>query len=79
MSGRTVQFSRPFINGQFVPLSKNAPLKQLIEPWTGKSWTQVQEASLEQVSAAIQAAKDAFEHGPWGSWTGPQRRYFWGL
>jgi aldehyde dehydrogenase (NAD+) len=74
MSGRTVQFTRPFINGQFVPTS-HAHLKHLIEPWTGNPWTQVQEASVEQVSAAIQAAKDAFEQGPWSSWTGPQRRY----
>jgi hypothetical protein len=74
MAGRTVQFTRPFINGQFVPIS-NAQVKHLIEPWTGKPWTQVQETSVEQASAAIQSAKDAFEHGPWSTWTGPQRRY----
>ena len=46
------------INGQFV--SGEGALENIINPSTGEVITQVKEASLEQISAAVTAAQNAF-------------------
>jgi aminobutyraldehyde dehydrogenase len=46
------------INGQFV--SGEGALENIINPSTGEVITQVKEASLEQISAAVMAAQNAF-------------------
>ncbi|WP_370679603.1 aldehyde dehydrogenase [Comamonas sp. GB3 AK4-5] len=43
-----------------------------INPYTGQAWTTIPQASTEQVSAAIKAARHAFEHG-WKQTTGLER------
>lgn len=43
-----------------------------INPYTGQAWTTIPQASTEQVSAAIDAARHAFEHG-WKQTTGLER------
>lgn len=43
-----------------------------INPFTGKPWTTIAQASVEQVAAAVSAARHAFEHG-WKQTTGGER------
>jgi aldehyde dehydrogenase (NAD+) len=44
-----------------------------VNPYTGKVWAVVPEASAEDVDAAVQAARRAFDEGPWGRMTGADR------
>ncbi|KAK9863136.1 hypothetical protein WJX84_007763, partial [Apatococcus fuscideae] len=60
------------INGKFVDASsgKTFPTEN---PATKETLIEVAEGSAEDVEAAIDAAREAFDHGPWPRMTGRQR------
>lgn len=58
-----------FIAGNWVNAGEHF---DAINPYTGKMWTTIPQASAEQVSVAIEAARHAFEHG-WKQTTGLER------
>ncbi|MDR3003623.1 MAG: aldehyde dehydrogenase [Acidovorax sp.] len=58
-----------FIAGEWVQAEEHF---DAINPYTGQAWTTIPQASTEQVSAAIDAARHAFEHG-WKQTTGLER------
>jgi len=61
-----------YIGGKWVPASTDHVLES-VNPYTGQVWALAPDASEEDVKAAIGAARDAFDHGPWRSTT-PQQR-----
>jgi betaine-aldehyde dehydrogenase len=64
---------RLFIAGKFVD---GASLRTLYNPATGRELCQVAEASRQQVETAIQAARKAFDEGPWPRLTAFERAQF---
>lgn len=42
-------------------------------PYTGRVWATAPEAGDEDVDAAVSAAREAFDEGPWGALTGTER------
>ncbi len=61
-----------YIGGQWRPAANGRTLDSL-NPYTQKVWARVPDASEEDVKAAIGAAREAFDHGPWRDTT-PQQR-----
>ncbi len=53
-----------YINGQYVP-SKSGKTFDVIDPVTGKPYTKCAWGLKEDVDAAVAAAKEAFDNGPW--------------
>lgn len=43
------------------------------DPYTGEPWAELAEAGQADVDAAVQAARDAFDDGPWGRMPGKER------
>jgi betaine-aldehyde dehydrogenase len=60
------------IDGKLVGPAVSATRK-VINPWTGKAFAEVPEASEKDVDRAVSAARKAFDEGPWGSMTAQQR------
>lgn len=60
------------IGGKLVDIGNRASTK-VINPFNGTKLADVPEATLDDVNAAVKAAKDAFEKGPWPEWTAQQR------
>jgi len=54
-----------WVGGKGVPESANTERLPVLYPATAEQVTQVQEDAEEQVAAAIQAARTAFDSGPW--------------
>jgi aldehyde dehydrogenase (NAD+) len=44
-----------------------------VNPYTGRVWAIIPEASDEDVDAAVRSARAAFDDGPWGRMTGTER------
>ena len=44
-----------------------------IDPYTQEVWAEAPEASEQDVADAVQAARTAFDDGPWRGWTAEQR------
>lgn len=44
-----------------------------VNPYTGEAWAEGPDAGDASVDAAVTAAREAFDHGPWGRYT-PQQR-----
>lgn len=61
-----------YVGGQWVNASNGEHLLS-INPYTGKAWARVPNASTQDVEAAIGAARLAFDRGPWAGTT-PQQR-----
>ena len=64
--------TRLFINGQFLPSSKNQTFA-VINPATEETLAMVHEALPSDVEFAIKSAEAAFEKGPWASFTSQDR------
>jgi betaine-aldehyde dehydrogenase len=62
-----------FIDGEFVD---GATEREIHDPSTGKVLCKVAEASLDQVQLAIQAARRAFDDGPWPRTNAVERAQF---
>src|SRR4030081_2861635 len=61
-----------FINGEWVA-SKSAKTFPVYDPSTEEVIAQVPDASADDVNRAVDAAKPAFEEGPWASTTAQER------
>lgn len=56
---------RMFIGGEWVQARGNQT-RDVINPATGTAMAQVPEAAADDVADAVTAAREAFDHGPWG-------------
>ncbi|PVU87709.1 hypothetical protein BB559_005922 [Furculomyces boomerangus] len=66
--------SKLYIGGKWISSVGNKQ-KSLINPVTGKEHAQVCESTKEDSVAAIEAARQAFDNGPWyKEWSGANRR-----
>ncbi|MEU9209824.1 aldehyde dehydrogenase family protein [Streptomyces sp. NPDC048415] len=63
---------RLFIGGQWREAADGART-DVIDPSTGRVVTTVAEAGAADVDAAVRAAREAFDHGPWAGLSGRQR------
>ncbi len=61
-----------YINGEFVP-SESGELFDIINPVNNEVFAQAYKGGLADVNKAIAAAREAFDHGPWGKMTNLQR------
>jgi acyl-CoA reductase-like NAD-dependent aldehyde dehydrogenase len=53
--------------------ARSGKIFESINPYTGRVWATVPEADEEDVDAAVRAARQAFDEGPWGKMTGTER------
>jgi aldehyde dehydrogenase (NAD+) len=60
------------IGGEWVDAS-SGEIFESINPYTGRVWATAPEAGDEDVERAVQAAREAFDEGPWGKLTGTER------
>jgi betaine-aldehyde dehydrogenase len=63
---------RMLIGGKLVEAQDHAT-RDVVNPATGKVFASVPEASCKDVDLAVQAAREAFETGPWSTMTAQQR------
>jgi aldehyde dehydrogenase (NAD+) len=61
-----------FIGGKWVDASSGETFES-VNPYTGAAWATVPRASHADVDAAVRAARQAFDEGPWGRLTGAER------
>ncbi|RWR83028.1 aldehyde dehydrogenase family 2 member C4 [Cinnamomum micranthum f. kanehirae] len=67
-----IKFTKLFINGQFVDAISGRTF-ETIDPRSGEVIAKVAEGDKEDVDLAVQAARDAFDHGKWPRMTGMER------
>jgi (Z)-2-((N-methylformamido)methylene)-5-hydroxybutyrolactone dehydrogenase len=60
------------IGGEWVDARSGASIDS-VNPYTGKVWAAAPEAQGEDAAAAVAAAREAFDEGPWGTMTGRER------
>ncbi|MED6167854.1 Aldehyde dehydrogenase 2 member C4 [Stylosanthes scabra] len=70
----TIKFTKLFINGQFVD-SILGKTFETIDPRTGEVIAKISEGTKEDVDAAVAAARDAFDNGPWPRMSGAVRTF----
>src|SRR5699024_840375 len=63
-----------FINGQFVN-SADGKTFETVNPATGEKIATVHEAGKEDVNKAVNAAREAFDHGPWSKISAAERSH----
>lgn len=61
-----------YVGGLWIPSVSGARLDSL-NPYLGTPWATVPDASPQDVDAAVQVAREAFDHGPWGRSTARER------
>ena len=66
------EFFGHFINGQEVESSSGARFASM-NPYTQQTWAEIALGGADDTNRALQAARDAFDHGPWPG-LGPQER-----
>ncbi|MEW5847549.1 MAG: aldehyde dehydrogenase family protein [Myxococcota bacterium] len=59
------QRHKMWIGGEWVD-ARNGATRDVINPADGSVLARVPEAGTEEVARAVQAAREAFDHGPWG-------------
>ncbi|XP_031389066.1 aldehyde dehydrogenase family 2 member C4-like isoform X3 [Punica granatum] len=67
-----IKFTKLFINGEFVDSIKGRTF-DTVDPRTGEVIVRIAEGDKEDVDAAVKAAREAFDHGPWPRMSGFQR------
>ncbi|XP_057419519.1 aldehyde dehydrogenase 1-like [Lotus japonicus] len=60
----TIKFTKLFINGEFVDSISGATF-ETIDPRTEEVTARVCKGAKEDIDAAVKAAREAFDHGPW--------------
>lgn len=60
------------VGGEWVD-SLSGETFESINPYTGRVWAEVPRAKEADIDAAVYAAREAFDEGPWGRMTGTQR------
>ncbi|KAL8491677.1 hypothetical protein ACS0TY_023320 [Phlomoides rotata] len=68
-----VKFTKLFINGEFVH-SLSGKTFETIDPRTEEVIAKVSEGDKKDVDLAVEAARQAFDHGPWPRFPGTERR-----
>ena len=66
------KYTELFIGGKWERATSDATVKSL-DPFTGRYWAEVPEASEHDVDRAVMAARDAFDSGPWSRMAGWER------
>lgn len=61
-----------FINGAFAPPASGMYF-DTENPYSGEAWAQIARGNEADVNAAVAAASQAFEHGPWSTTTATRR------
>ena len=61
-----------YIGGKFVD-AEGGESKPTFNPWNGEAIANIPVASIADAEAAIAAARDAFDNGPWPAMTGAER------
>ncbi|WP_374807245.1 aldehyde dehydrogenase family protein, partial [Pseudochrobactrum kiredjianiae] len=61
-----------FINGKWAA-STSGETSAAIDPSTGKEYGRIAVGTIEDIDAAVKAARAAFENGPWGRLTAAER------
>jgi (Z)-2-((N-methylformamido)methylene)-5-hydroxybutyrolactone dehydrogenase len=69
---KEVRDYKMLIGGQWVD-ARSGKTFESINPYTGQVWATTPEADEEDVDAAVRAARQAFDEGPWGRMTGTER------
>jgi acyl-CoA reductase-like NAD-dependent aldehyde dehydrogenase len=73
MDPATLKFEHQlYINGKFVD-AKSGKKTKIINPCTEEVIIEVAEAGIEDVQSAIEAAREAFDNGPWRKLSAYQR------
>jgi betaine-aldehyde dehydrogenase len=60
------------VNGKFIS-ARNKRTREIIDPGLGKAIANVPECDREDVAQAVQAARAAFDHGPWRKYSAQDR------
>ncbi|KAL0013931.1 hypothetical protein SO802_001000 [Lithocarpus litseifolius] len=68
----TIKFTKLFINGEFVD-SISGKTFETIDPRTGEAIARIAEGDKEDVDLAVNAARHAFDNGPWPRLPGSER------
>ncbi|KAJ8749844.1 hypothetical protein K2173_013247 [Erythroxylum novogranatense] len=68
----SIRFTKLFINGQFVD-SVSGKVFETIDPRSGDVIAKIAEGSKEDIDAAVAAARNAFDNGPWPRMSGYAR------
>ena len=61
-----------YINGEFVP-SESGDLFDIVNPANNEVFAKAYKGGVDDLNKAIFAAREAFDHGPWGKMTNVQR------
>ncbi|KAI6679462.1 hypothetical protein NL676_033343 [Syzygium grande] len=67
-----IKFTKLFINGEFVDSVKGRTM-ETVDPRNGQVTARVAEGDKEDVDLAVEAARQAFDHGPWPRMSGYER------
>lgn len=67
-----IKFTKLFINGEFVDAVSGKTF-ETIDPRNGEVITRVAEGDKEDIDLAVNAARQAFDHGPWARMSGYER------
>ncbi|AEE76907.1 aldehyde dehydrogenase [Arabidopsis thaliana] len=67
-----IKFTKLFINGQFIDAASGKTF-ETIDPRNGEVIATIAEGDKEDVDLAVNAARYAFDHGPWPRMTGFER------
>jgi acyl-CoA reductase-like NAD-dependent aldehyde dehydrogenase len=70
--GDGLRIYRMLIDGKWVDASDGAVFES-VNPTNGQVWSQVQEATADDVDKAVRAADAALYHGPWGRMSATER------
>jgi betaine-aldehyde dehydrogenase len=62
--------ARPYVGGEWLPATETRPV---LDPGTGRPFAAAAVVGREVAGAAIAAARKAFDHGPWRTWTAGER------
>lgn len=63
---------RMLVGGEWLD-ARSGKTFESTNPYTGRVWATAPEAGDEDVDAAVRAARQAFDEGPWGKMTGTER------
>lgn len=66
-----IQHYQMLVNGEWIDASSGETFES-VDPYTGRTWAVIPEATSSDVDAAVKAARSALE-GPWGRFTGTER------
>src|SRR5438132_897379 len=70
--GDSMKTYEMLVNGKFVK-AKSGATRDIVDPASGELVAKVPESGREDVLVAIDAAREAFDHGPWRKMTALDR------